>query len=126
SSHSLQFDTSTLSFILFQLNCFFLCPMLRSFHTHAMLWLITHCVLSFLKQSPVCDLDEGIERLKGETGKWGKVPCWEAMQMAFGGPFSLSWCSPFAGLSCTRSPAEHTPLPQGDIIEEDIIEIPFT
>ncbi|XP_078109953.1 palmitoyltransferase ZDHHC3-A-like isoform X7 [Sander vitreus] len=69
-------------------------------------------------------IGQGIERLKGETGKWGKLPCWEAMQMAFGGPFSLSWCSPFAGLSC-KSLSEHVPVPQGEIIEEDVIEIPL-
>lgn len=68
---------------------------------------------------------QGIERLKGETGKWGKVPCWEAMQIAFGGPFSLSWCSPFSGLSCKKSHEDHVAIPQGEIIEEDVIEIPL-
>ncbi|XP_067366948.1 palmitoyltransferase ZDHHC3-A isoform X4 [Channa argus] len=67
----------------------------------------------------------GIERLKGETGKLGKIPCWEAMRMAFGGPFSLSWCSPFTGLSCRKTPPEHVIIPQGEIIKEDIIEIPL-
>ncbi|KAK1895029.1 Palmitoyltransferase ZDHHC3 [Dissostichus eleginoides] len=91
-----------------------------------LLFLIFTSVMFGTQVHSICTDETGIERLKGETGKWGKVPCREAMQMAFGGPFSLSWCSPFAGLSCTRSPAEHTPLPQGDIIEEDVIEIPFT
>lgn len=77
-----------------------------------------------LRPSLLCLL-QGIERLKGETGKWGKVPCWEAMEMAFGGPFSLSWCSPFAGLSCKKGPPEHVIVPQGEIIEEDVIEIPL-
>lgn len=67
---------------------------------------------------------QGIERLKGETGKWGKVSCREAMQTAFGGPFSLSWCSPFSGLSC-KNPPELITVPQGEIIEEDVIEIPL-
>lgn len=73
----------------------------------------------------ICTDETGIERLKGETGRWGKVPCWEAMQVAFGGPFSLSWCSPFAGLSCKKSHPEHFTVPQGEIIEEDVIEIPL-
>ena len=69
---------------------------------------------------------QGIERLKGETGKWDKVPCWEAMQAACGGPFSLSWCSPFSGLRCEKRPLEALEqVPQGEIIEEDIIEIPL-
>lgn len=67
---------------------------------------------------------QGIERLKGETGKWGQVSCWEALRGAFGGPFSLSWCSPFSGLSCHKPP-ELAAVPQGDIIEEDVIEIPL-
>lgn len=69
---------------------------------------------------------QGIERLKGETGRWGKVPCWEAMQTAFGGRPSPSWFSPFTGLSCQNRPVDHVPVPQGDIIEQDIIEIPLT
>ena len=78
-----------------------------------------------LRPSLLC-LHQGIERLKGETGKWGKVPCWKAMQIAFGGPFSLSWCSPFSKLTCKKSPQEeHAAIPQGEIIEEDVIEIPF-
>lgn len=67
---------------------------------------------------------QGIERLKGETGRWGKISCCEALQIAFGGPFSLSWCNPFSGMSCKRSPEVIT-VPQGDIIEENIIEIPL-
>ena len=80
---------------------------------------------SFHLRPSLFRLPQGIERLKGETGKWGKVPCWEAMQMAFGGPFSLSWCSPFTGLSCKKSSSEHIAIPQGEIIEEDVIEIPL-
>ncbi|KAM8869733.1 palmitoyltransferase ZDHHC3-A-like isoform 4-T4 [Spinachia spinachia] len=68
--------------------------------------------------------EQGIERLKGETGRWGNLPYWEAMQAAFGGPPSLAWCSPFAQLSC-KSPPGHDPVPQGPIIEEDVIEIPL-
>lgn len=68
---------------------------------------------------------QGIERLKGETGKWGKMPCWESMQVAFGGPLSLAWCSPFTGLTCKRTPAEQVRVPLGEIIEEDVIEIPM-
>lgn len=45
--------------------------------------------------------------------------------MAFGGPFSLSWCSPFTGLTCKRTPVEPVRVPLGDIIEEDVIEIPL-
>ncbi|XP_008290037.1 palmitoyltransferase ZDHHC3-A isoform X3 [Stegastes partitus] len=90
-----------------------------------LLFLIFTSVMFGTQVHSICTDETGIERLKGETGKWGKVPCWEAMQMAFGGPFSLSWCSPFSGLSCKKSPADHVTVPQGEIIEEDIIEIPL-
>ena len=84
------------------------------------------CFFSCPLWPPALSLLQGIERLKGETGKWDKVPCWEAMQAACGGPFSLSWCSPFSGLRCEKRPLEALEqVPQGEIIEEDIIEIPL-
>ncbi|XP_068178922.1 palmitoyltransferase ZDHHC3-A isoform X3 [Antennarius striatus] len=92
----------------------------------SLLFLIFTSVMFGTQVHSICTDETGIERLKGETGKWGKVPCWKAMEMAFGGPFSLSWCSPFAGLSCKKSPQEHITVPQGEIIEEDVIEIPLT
>ncbi|KAK9513264.1 hypothetical protein VZT92_026810 [Zoarces viviparus] len=90
-----------------------------------LLFLIFTSVMFGTQVHSICTDETGIERLKGETGRWVKVPCWEAMQTAFGGPFSLSWCSPFSGLSCNRSSPEYVPVPQGKIIEEDVIEIPL-
>ncbi|XP_018536260.1 palmitoyltransferase ZDHHC3-A isoform X4 [Lates calcarifer] len=90
-----------------------------------LLFLIFTSVMFGTQVHSICTDETGIERLKGETGKWLKVPCWEAVQMAFGGPFSLSWCSPFTGLGCKKSPPEHVTIPQGEIIEEDVIEIPL-
>ncbi|KAM6909878.1 palmitoyltransferase ZDHHC3-A isoform 1-T1 [Xenentodon cancila] len=90
-----------------------------------LLFLIFTSVMFGTQVHSICTDETGIERLKGETGKWGKVPCWEAVQAAFGGPFSLSWCSPFSGLSCKRDPADHVSVPQGEIIEEDVITIPL-
>ncbi|XP_076009859.1 palmitoyltransferase ZDHHC3-A-like [Genypterus blacodes] len=90
-----------------------------------LLFLIFTSVMFGTQVHSICTDETGIERLKGESGKWDKVPCWEAMRVAFGGPFSLSWCSPFTGLSCKKSPADHVIIPQGEIIEEDVIEIPL-
>jgi hypothetical protein len=47
------------------------------------------------------------------------------MKSAFGGPFSPSWLSPFSDLRCKRDPDDHVALPQGEIVEEDVIEIPL-
>ncbi|TNN78819.1 Palmitoyltransferase ZDHHC7 [Liparis tanakae] len=77
-------------------------------------------------RASLSSLLQGIERLKGETGRWAKVPRWEAVRAAFGGPPSAAWCSPFAGLSCRGGPPpEHEAVPQGPIVEEDVIEIPL-
>ncbi|XP_032414237.1 palmitoyltransferase ZDHHC3-like isoform X1 [Xiphophorus hellerii] len=91
-----------------------------------LLFLIFTSVMFGTQVHSICTDETGIERLKGETGRWGKVPCWEAMQTAFGGRPSPSWFSPFTGLSCQNRPVDHVPVPQGDIIEQDIIEIPLT
>ncbi|KAG9355694.1 hypothetical protein JZ751_000532 [Albula glossodonta] len=70
-------------------------------------------------------LGGGIERLKGETPTWEKVPCWQSMKAAFGGPPSLSWLNPFTELNCERpSPRVHA-APERDTTEGDIIEIPL-
>lgn len=69
---------------------------------------------------------QGIERLKGETPTWEKTSCWEAMKLAFGGPLSLAWFSPFSDLSCRTNDSSNIPeAPQGEIIAEDVIEIPL-
>ncbi|KAF3691515.1 Palmitoyltransferase ZDHHC3 [Channa argus] len=107
-------DDWTTTVILLILLCF-----------EGLLFLIFTSVMFGTQVHSICTDETGIERLKGETGKWGKIPCWEAMRMAFGGPFSLSWCSPFTGLSCRKTPPEHVIIPQGEIIKEDIIEIPL-
>ncbi|MBN3325883.1 ZDHC3 Palmitoyltransferase, partial [Atractosteus spatula] len=66
----------------------------------------------------------GIERLKGQTPSWEKTGCREGMKAAFGGPPSLAWLSPFTDLSCERRPSPRVHVaPQGDIVEEDVIEI---
>ncbi|KAJ0000065.1 hypothetical protein NQD34_011907 [Periophthalmus magnuspinnatus] len=90
-----------------------------------LLFLIFTSVMFGTQVHSICTDETGIERLKGEVGKWEKVPCREAMQTAFGGRLSLSWCSPFSGLSCKKTPQEHILIPQGEIIQQDIIEIPL-
>ncbi|XP_028836248.1 palmitoyltransferase ZDHHC3-A isoform X3 [Denticeps clupeoides] len=91
-----------------------------------LLFLIFTSVMFGTQVHSICTDETGIERLKGETATWDKKPCWESVKEAFGGSFSLSWFSPFSTLTCRRSPSEHVPVtPQGDIIEEDIIEIPL-
>lgn len=68
---------------------------------------------------------QGIERLKAETPAWERVPCWQSVKAAFGGPPSLAWLSPFSELSCARRPSPRVHAePQGGATELDIIEIP--
>ncbi|XP_062394341.1 palmitoyltransferase ZDHHC3-A isoform X1 [Sardina pilchardus] len=92
-----------------------------------LLFLIFTSVMFGTQVHSICTDETGIERLKGENATWEKLSCWEAMKAAFGGPLSLSWINPFAELSCKRrTPSEQVPpAPPGDIIEEDVIEIPF-
>ncbi|XP_012692931.1 palmitoyltransferase ZDHHC3-A isoform X1 [Clupea harengus] len=91
-----------------------------------LLFLIFTSVMFGTQVHSICTDETGIERLKGETATWEKLSCWEAMKAAFGGPFSLSWFSPFSELTCRRTPLEQVPpAPPGDIIEEDVIEIPY-
>ncbi|XP_076010522.1 palmitoyltransferase ZDHHC3-A-like [Genypterus blacodes] len=92
----------------------------------ALLFLIFTCVMFGSQFRSICTDETGIERLKGETGKWAKVSRWQALQVACGGPFTLLWCSPFTGLSCNKSSADQVIIPQGEIIEENVIEIPLT
>uniref|UniRef100_A0A8C7H1K4 Palmitoyltransferase n=1 Tax=Oncorhynchus kisutch TaxID=8019 RepID=A0A8C7H1K4_ONCKI len=91
----------------------------------ALLFLIFTSVMFGTQVHSICTDETGIERLKGEQARWEKTSCWEAMKSAFGGPFSPSWLSPFSDLRCKRDPNDHVALPQGEIIEEDIIEIPL-
>uniref|UniRef100_A0A3P9J482 Palmitoyltransferase n=1 Tax=Oryzias latipes TaxID=8090 RepID=A0A3P9J482_ORYLA len=91
-----------------------------------LLFLIFTSVMFGTQVHSICTDETGIERLKGETGKWGKMPCWEAMQEAFGGPLAFSWCSPFTGLSCRKDSEGHAAVMQGEIIEEDVISIPLS
>ncbi|ROJ29354.1 Palmitoyltransferase ZDHHC3 [Anabarilius grahami] len=68
----------------------------------------------------------GIEKLKREDPTWEKTTSWEAMKSAFGGPLSVAWLSPFTDLSCQKDASDPVPMfPQGEIIEEDVIEIPL-
>ncbi|XP_036411380.1 palmitoyltransferase ZDHHC3-A-like [Megalops cyprinoides] len=77
----------------------------------------------------VCSLlsKTGIERLKGETPTWERVPCWQGMKAAFGGPPSLAWLSPFPELTCRRksSPRVHAAPQEDAAAAADIIEIPL-
>lgn len=92
----------------------------------ALLFLIFTLVMFGTQVHSICTDETGIERLKGKGATWEKTPCWEAMKEAFGGPLSPTWLSPFSGLRCTHRHASHAIAePQGEIIEEDIIEIPF-
>lgn len=76
------------------------------------------CVVFFFLQ--------GIEKLKREDPTWEKTPSWEAIKSAFGGPLSVAWLSPFSDLSCQKDASAPVPMfPQGEIIEEDVIEIPL-
>ncbi len=69
---------------------------------------------------------QGIEKMKREDPTWEKTPSWEAMKSAFGGPLSMAWLSPFTDLSCHKDTLDPVPVfPQGEIIEEDVIEIPL-
>lgn len=69
---------------------------------------------------------QGIEKLKREDPTWEKTTSWEAMKSAFGGPLSVAWLSPFTDLSCQKDASDPVPMfPQGEIIEEDVIEIPL-
>ncbi|KAG5842377.1 hypothetical protein ANANG_G00177010 [Anguilla anguilla] len=70
-------------------------------------------------------MTEGVERLKGETPTWERLPCWLGVKAAFGGPPSLAWLSPFSELSCRGRPSPRVhAAPQGRAPEDDIIEIP--
>jgi len=69
---------------------------------------------------------QGIEKLKREDPTWEKTSPWEAIKSAFGGPLSVAWLSPFTDLSCQKDDSAPLPMfPQGEIIEEDVIEIPL-
>ncbi|KAJ8013350.1 hypothetical protein DPEC_G00052350 [Dallia pectoralis] len=91
----------------------------------ALLFLIFTSVMFGTQVHSICTDETGIERLKGEPVRWEKTPCWEAMKAACGGSLSPSWLSPFSDLTCKRDPNAHVVLPQGEIIEEDVIEIPL-
>ncbi|KAK3551883.1 hypothetical protein QTP70_031652 [Hemibagrus guttatus] len=91
-----------------------------------LLFLIFTSVMFGTQVHSICTDETGIERLKGETPTWEKTTCWEAMKLAFGGPLSLAWFSPFSDLSCRTNDSFNIPeAPQGEIIAEDVIEIPL-
>ncbi|KAJ8290845.1 hypothetical protein GJAV_G00018260 [Gymnothorax javanicus] len=91
-----------------------------------LLFLIFTSVMFGTQVHSICTDETGIERLKRETATWEKVGQWEGMKAAFGGAFSLAWLSPFTDLSCKEHPSSHLhDAPRGEIIEEDVIEIPL-
>ncbi|MGH0124608.1 UNVERIFIED_CONTAM: hypothetical protein FKN15_019449 [Acipenser sinensis] len=88
-----------------------------------LLFLIFTSVMFGTQIHSICTDETGIERLKGETPTWEKKRCWEGMKAVFGGPLSLGWLSPFSGLSCEKRPSPRIHAAQGEIIEENIIEV---
>ncbi|MBN3305530.1 ZDHC3 Palmitoyltransferase, partial [Amia calva] len=89
-----------------------------------LLFLIFTSVMFGTQIHSICTDETGIERLKGETPTWQKTPCWEGMKAAFGGPLSLGWFNPFSDLSCEKRQSSRVhAAPQGEIVEEDVIEI---
>ncbi|XP_067304385.1 palmitoyltransferase ZDHHC3-A isoform X1 [Pseudorasbora parva] len=92
----------------------------------ALLFLIFTSVMFGTQIHSICTDETGIEKLKREDPTWEKTPLWEAMKTAFGGPLSVAWLSPFSDLSCRKDASTPVPVfPQGEIIEEDVIEIPL-
>lgn len=91
--------------------------------------LFMESIISYLsEESQRCCFSffQGIEKMKREDPTWEKIPSWEAMKSAFGGPLSMAWLSPFTDLSCQKVTLDPVPMfPQGEIIEEDVIEIPL-
>ncbi|XP_016374890.1 palmitoyltransferase ZDHHC3-like [Sinocyclocheilus rhinocerous] len=91
-----------------------------------LLFLIFTSVMFGTQVHSICTDETGIEKLKCEDPTWEKTPSWEAMKSAFGGPLSMAWLSPFTDLSCQKDTSDPVPtFPQGEIIEEDVIEIPL-
>ncbi|CAM4515651.1 unnamed protein product [Lepidochelys olivacea] len=89
----------------------------------ALLFLIFTSVMFGTQVHSICTDETGIERLKNQKPTWEKVSSWEAMKLAFGGNFSLSWFNPFSGLSCKKAPpsgvAAVTPP---EIVTEEALE----
>uniref|UniRef100_A0A671Q946 Palmitoyltransferase ZDHHC3-like n=1 Tax=Sinocyclocheilus anshuiensis TaxID=1608454 RepID=A0A671Q946_9TELE len=91
-----------------------------------LLFLIFTSVMFGTQVHSICTDETGIEKLKREDPTWEKTPSWEAMKSAFGGPLSMAWLSPFTDLSCQKDTSDPVPtFTQGEIIEEDVIEIPL-
>ncbi|XP_051573962.1 palmitoyltransferase ZDHHC3-A-like isoform X1 [Myxocyprinus asiaticus] len=90
-----------------------------------LLFLIFTSVMFGTQIHSICTDETGIERLKREDPTWQKSMSWEAMKSAFGGPFSVAWLSPFTDCTCRKDASTHVPVFQGEIIEEDVIEIPL-
>uniref|UniRef100_A0A8C2AVP4 Palmitoyltransferase n=1 Tax=Cyprinus carpio TaxID=7962 RepID=A0A8C2AVP4_CYPCA len=91
-----------------------------------LLFLIFTSVMFGTQIHSICTDETGIEKLKREDPTWEKAPSWEAMKSVFGGPLSMAWLSPFTDLSCQKDTLDPVPMfPQGEIIEEDVIEIPL-
>ncbi|XP_061109823.1 palmitoyltransferase ZDHHC3-A-like isoform X1 [Conger conger] len=90
-----------------------------------LLFLIFTSVMFGTQVHSICTDETGIERLKGETPTWERVPRWRGMKAAFGDPPSLAWLSPFSELHCGRrpSPRVHAAPPRAGT-QDDIIEIP--
>lgn len=75
----------------------------------AVLFLIFTAVMFGTQIQSICNDETEIERLKNETPTWERRLRWEGMIAVFGGPPTLRWINPFAGLrinhllmTCTR------------------------
>ncbi|XP_033855482.2 palmitoyltransferase ZDHHC3-A-like isoform X1 [Acipenser ruthenus] len=88
-----------------------------------LLFLIFTSVMFGTQVHSICTDETGIERLKGKTPTWERKRCWEGMKAAFGGPLSLGWFSPFSDLSCEKRPSTGVHAAEGEIIEENVIEV---
>ncbi|XP_077160504.1 palmitoyltransferase ZDHHC3 isoform X1 [Paroedura picta] len=74
----------------------------------ALLFLIFTSVMFGTQVHSICTDETGIERLKKQEPTWERVVGWEGMKLAFGGEFSLRWCSPCADLGCEPAPPSGT------------------
>ncbi|TRY58329.1 hypothetical protein DNTS_031774 [Danionella cerebrum] len=64
----------------------------------ALLFLTFTAVMFGTQIHSICNDETEIERLKNEKPTWERRVRWEGMKVVFGGPPSLLWFNPFAGL----------------------------
>ncbi|KAL6478801.1 hypothetical protein MHYP_G00122340 [Metynnis hypsauchen] len=74
----------------------------------ALLFLTFTAVMFGTQIHSICNDETEIERLKNEKPTWERRVRWEGMKAVFGGPPSLLWFNPFAGLRLRRLLMIHT------------------